>query len=165
MAQIGFGGGCHWCTEAVFLSLKGVDSVRQGWISGHGKARDFSEAVLVRFAGEYISLKTLIEVHLRTHSSTSSHSLRSKYRSAVYVFSEAQAVEVLRTLAELQPFFGSPVITEVIPFRALRENDEQYLDYYGRNPGAPFCRTWIDPKIQLLHERFPTAVSLKKTQN
>ena len=83
--SIGLGGGCHWCTEAVFLNLKGVVRVEQGWISASG-AVEFSEAVLVHFNPEKISIKDLIAVHLHTHKSTSSHSMRSKYRSAVYTF-------------------------------------------------------------------------------
>ncbi len=84
MQRVGFGGGCHWCTEAVFQSLRGVESVEQGWIKSDPPFDTFSEAVIVAFDTLVISLEVLIDVHLRTHASQVDHSFRSKYRSAVY---------------------------------------------------------------------------------
>ena len=83
--KIALGGGCHWCTEAVFQSLIGVERVEQGYVASTGNNNSFSEAVIVHFNTERISLKTLIEIHLHTHKSTSNHSLRERYRSAVYL--------------------------------------------------------------------------------
>src|SRR3954451_12716902 len=84
--KIGFGGGCHWCTEAVFLSLKGVEQVEQGWIASQPPYDAFSEAVVVTYDPLVITLTDLITIHLHTHASTSNHSMRQKYRSAVYWF-------------------------------------------------------------------------------
>ena len=91
--KIAFGGGCHWCTEAVFQSLKGVKLVEQGYVASIKENNTFSEAVIVHFDSNSISLKTLIEIHLHTHKSTSDHSMRNKYRSAIYTFSEEQFKE------------------------------------------------------------------------
>jgi peptide-methionine (S)-S-oxide reductase len=90
LTKIAFGGGCHWCTEAVFQTLIGVEKVEQGWISSIEKNNTFSEAVIVHFNIEKIDLKTLIEVHLLTHKSTSNHSMIKKYRSSIYYFSNQQ---------------------------------------------------------------------------
>ena len=92
--KIAFGGGCHWCTEAVFQSIKGVLKVEQGFVASTKKNSSFSEAVIVHFEDSKIALKTLIEIHLHTHKSTSNHSMRSKYRSAIYTFSEVQNKKV-----------------------------------------------------------------------
>jgi len=89
-SKIGFGGGCHWCTEAVFQSLKGVRSVAQGFIASTEKNSSFSEAVIVFYDAAIITLKDLIEIHLHTHNSTSNHRFRKKYRSAVYYFEKRQ---------------------------------------------------------------------------
>ena len=83
MTKIGFGGSCHWCTEAIFQSLRGVREVLQGCIATDGD--DFSEAVIVAFDENEIALNDLVAVHLATHSCTSEHSMRRKYRSVVYV--------------------------------------------------------------------------------
>ncbi len=84
--RIGLGGGCFWCSEAVFQNLRGVAQVAQGFIYSHPPHDSLSEAVLVDFDPAQISLADLIEIHLRTHASTSQHSMRQKYRSAIYAF-------------------------------------------------------------------------------
>jgi len=95
LTKVAFGGGCYWCTEAVFQSLIGVEKVAQGFISSEGKNDSFSEAVIVYF-NEKITLKTLIEIHLHTHKSTKEHSMRTKYRSAIYYFTKEQKKKVFR---------------------------------------------------------------------
>lgn len=87
--RIGFGNGCRWCTEAVFQSHRGVSNVAQGFIKSHAPHDSYSEAVVVLFDPGIIPLEVVIDVHLRTHSSMSSHKMRRKYRSAVYIFSDA----------------------------------------------------------------------------
>jgi peptide-methionine (S)-S-oxide reductase len=160
--KIGLGGGCHWCTEAVFQNLHGVVNAEQGWISASG-AVEFSEAVLVHFKPEKISLKVLIEVHLLTHKSTSNHSMRSKYRSAVYAFSSAQRLESEQIIKRLQKQFEDKLITKVYGFKEFKMSPEPYQNYYQKNPDKPFCKTYIHPKLQLLLRRFPNHV-LESTQ-
>jgi len=154
MDKIGFGGSCHWCTEAIFLSLKGVTEVQQGWIASDGSAADFSEAVIVIFDPAAISLATLIAVHLHTHSCTANHSMRSKYRSAVYTFTKGQAEDALRAIDTLQPEFEQPIITAVLPFKEFKLNRDEYLNYYYSNPDKPFCENIVSPKLKLLTQRF-----------
>jgi peptide-methionine (S)-S-oxide reductase len=160
--KIGLGGGCHWCTEAVFQNINGVVKVEQGWISASG-AEEFSEAVLAHFDPEKISLKVLIEVHLLTHKSTSNHSMRSKYRSAVYAFSTKQQLESQKILKLLQKEFDDKLITRVYGFEDFKMSPEPYQNYFQKNPEKPFCKTYIAPKLQLLLKRFPKHV-LESTQ-
>jgi len=99
MQRIAFGGGCHWCTEAIFQQLTGVNQVDQGWVSStHTDATTPSEAVIVHFDPAYISLDTLTEIHLFTHNATSNHIFREKYRSALYTFSDTQHQEAQNIL-------------------------------------------------------------------
>ncbi|MGY8914649.1 MAG: peptide-methionine (S)-S-oxide reductase, partial [Flavobacteriales bacterium] len=121
--KIGFGGGCHWCTEAVFLSLKGVDLVEQGFIAAKEPATSFSEAVVVSYNEDLISQKELITIHLHTHNSTAEHSLRSKYRSAVYVFDEREISEVKDILISIQKDFVDPLITQVLLFKNFKASE------------------------------------------
>lgn len=152
---MGFGGGCHWCTEAVFESLLGVTRVEQGWLAPAGGADKFSEGVLTEFEPDYIDLATLVAVHLHTHSCTSNHALRDRYRSAIYVFSATQAESTKNAIARLQVTdFDLPIITEVCLFGAFRGNEERYLHYGQRHAGQPFCERFINPKLMLLRERF-----------
>ncbi len=153
--RIGFGGGCHWCTEAVFESLRGVTRVAQGWLAPAHAATDLSEAVLIDFEPDLIGLSTLVAVHLHTHSCTSNHALRARYRSAVYALSSGQAEQATRAIAQLQRTdFQLPILTRVCRLGAFRGSDERYLHYGRRHAGQPFCERFIDPKLALLKARF-----------
>lgn len=152
--RVGLGGGCHWCTEAVFAALRGVISVEQGFIQADAPDDNFSEAVLLTFQPDKISLGALIEIHLRTHSSTSDHSMRRKYRSAVYVMDEVQAEAARRVLLEVGPKFNAPLVTRILPFRAFNASEERFQRYFEKNTGGPFCTTYIDPKLALLRREF-----------
>ncbi len=159
MERIGLGGGCHWCTEAVFQSLKGVSRVEQGCIAPGNDPNSFSEAVIVHYDGGLISLKDLIEIHLLTHKSTVTHSMRNKYRSAVYTFDSASHQESKSILNILQGEFTHPLITQVCRFGAFRPSDSRFHDYYYKNPKKPFCATYISPKLKLLMNKFSALVN------
>jgi peptide-methionine (S)-S-oxide reductase len=152
--KIGLGGGCHWCTEAVFASLKGIISVQQGWIASTGENNAYSEAVISEYDTEFITLQTLIAVHIYTHSATSQHRMRSKYRSAVYYFDDGDVAEIKDALTGLQHEFDKPLITQVLPFWGFMENIEEQLNYYYTDVDRPFCETYINPKLKMLLEKF-----------
>lgn len=152
--KVALGGGCHWCTEAVFLSLRGVIKVEQGFISQKGGESSFSEAIIVTYDPLEISLKDLIEIHLHTHQSTSEHSFRHKYRSAVYVFSKKDFDESTRVLKTLQTDFSRKLITKTFYFKAFKSSDEQFHNYYYSNPEKPFCKSYIDPKLKVLMTKY-----------
>ena len=101
LAKVGFGGGCHWCTEGVFQALRGVGQVEQGFLQSEAPADAWAEGVIVTFDPSVIGLTTLSEVHLRTHSATRARSPQSKYRSAIYVFEESQRHEAEQAIARL----------------------------------------------------------------
>jgi len=160
--KIGLGGGCHWCTEGVFSSLLGVTHVNQGWIASSGNNAAFSEAIEVFFDPNVITLSDLIKIHLYTHASTSNHSMRGKYRSAVYAYTDKQLVESNEILSRLQHDFDKPLITQAYPFVQFKENKVTFKDYYYSAPNRPFCQTYIQPKIKLLLARFNRHVNQDK---
>ncbi len=160
--KIGFGGGCHWCTEAVFQSLIGIEKVDQGFIASHKNESSFSEAVIVHFNPKQISLKDLIEIHLYTHKSTSEHSMRSKYRSAIYTFQKPQQEEVKNSMEEIQKSFDGTIITKVLSFASFKPSDENFQNYYYKNPEKPFCETYINPKLSLLRSKYKNVLNTEK---
>jgi len=162
LSKVAFGGGCHWCTEAVFQSLIGVTKVEQGYIASTDENSNFSEAIIVHFNAEDISLKTLIEVHLYTHKSTSNHSMRDKYRSAIYTYSDNQKNESSLMLNHFQENFENKLITKVLPFKAFNASREVIQNYYQKNPEKPFCETFINPKLRLLLQNFSQFVNSEK---
>ncbi|WP_296385036.1 peptide-methionine (S)-S-oxide reductase [Winogradskyella sp.] len=162
--KIGFGGGCHWCTEAVFQSLIGIIDVQQGWIASDGEHNTLSEAVIIDYDDTLIPLEVLIEIHLNTHKSTSEHSMRKKYRSAIYVFSKEEEEEnkIKNILEILQSKFENKLITQVLQFSEFKPSREAITNYYYKNPQKPFCETFINPKLKLLLERFNNYTDLNK---
>ena len=148
--RIGLGGGCHWCTEAVFQSLPGVGHVDQGFLRSIAPNESLSEGVVVHFDPAVIALADLVEAHLHTHASTSAHSMRHKYRSAVYAFDDAQARNARKAIADLQSQFDAPLITRVLPFVGFEASDARFRNYFASDPDRPFCRTHIAPKLARL---------------
>lgn len=162
MNKIALGGGCYWCTEAVFQSLRGVEKVEQGFVASDAANSTLSEGVIVYFDPEIISLEVLIEIHLLTHKSTSQHSMRKKYRSAVYSFSQIQQKEAQLALMKLQQMFGKRIITKVLPFKTFKPSEEQFTNYYYKDSQKPFCQNYIHPKLQLLLKKFKSSVDGEK---
>ncbi len=163
--KIAMGGGCHWCTEAVFQSLIGVSKVEQGFVASIDENSGFSEAVIVHFDDTQISLSTLIEIHLHTHKSTSNHSMRTKYRSAVYTYSKEQEEKVGSHLELLKSQFQDQLVTQVLPFGKFKPSREQIQNYYYDNPKKPFCESFINPKLQTLLSKFKKHTDLDKLKH
>jgi len=163
--KAGFGGGCHWCTEAIFAALKGVLSVQQGWIASDGDNDSFSEGVIIEFDTEVISYEVLIAIHLHTHSATSQHSMRGKYRSAIYTFSDADIAVAQQAINELQKDFEQLIITKVLKYSDFKLNREDSLNYYFSDPGRPFCETYINPKLRLLLKQFSDVMDSSKLEH
>ena len=161
--KIGFGGGCHWCTEAVFQSLIGVDKVDQGYAASNDENASFSEAVIVHFNPNEISLNILIDVHLNTHKSTLDHSMRDKYRSAIYTFSETQYEICTAILNAFQAVSKTRLVTKVLPFKTFTPSREAIQNYYQKNPEKPFCQTYISPKLNILRKTHSEYLKQKYT--
>jgi len=158
LEKIGFGGGCHWCTEAVFQQVKGVHGVDQGFVSSYGVENNFSEGVIVLFDPSITPLIELIRIHLNTHSSTSTHKMRFKYRSAIYTFSNSQEQETNEILKSLNSKFPSEIITKILAFAEFKPSAEEFRNYYLKDPEKPFCRVYIEPKIKNIRKEFPDLI-------
>ena len=85
MRKIGFGGGCHWCTEAVFQAIKGVCLVEQGFIASNGKNHSFSEGVIVHYDPKTISLYLLVEIHLNKNKPQEETKVEKNQHTALYL--------------------------------------------------------------------------------
>lgn len=162
MDKVGLGGSCHWCTEAIFQSLVGVVKVEQGFIAPKDDNDAFSEAIIVYYNPKEIELKDLIEIHLYTHKSTSEHSMRDKYRSAVYGFDNKTMLASNTLLNLLQEDFDQQLITKTVRFGAFKFSDNRFHDYYYSNPKKPFCETYIAAKLQVLLNKFSKHLILDK---
>jgi peptide-methionine (S)-S-oxide reductase len=165
LTKIAFGGGCHWCTEAVFQTLIGVEKVEQGWVSSTEKNNTFSEAIIVHFNVEKIALKILIEIHLLTHKSTKNHSMRIKYRSAVYYFSQHEKEKSQKIIKKLQFNFEDKIITQILEFKKFKSSIKEFQNYYQSNPDRPFCENYINPKLHFLLQNFSNHLRKSKVRH
>ncbi|MDF4204425.1 peptide-methionine (S)-S-oxide reductase [Maribacter sp. SA7] len=159
--KVGFGGGCHWCTEAVFMALNGVEKVEQGFISPKENPIDFSEAVIVHYNASKIDLKDLVAIHLDTHRSTENHSMRNKYRSAIYCFNREFIPVLMQIMTDKQEEYKGELITAILPFGDFRSSEERFHNYYFSDTEKPFCKTHISPKIKMLKEKYAKNLSAK----
>lgn len=155
--KVGLGGGCHWCTEAVFQALIGVANVQAGWLASIDDPLKFSEGVIVSFAPIEIDLETLIDIHTLTHSSSSNHSMRTKYKSAIYSFNELQLAEVTEILARKNNLLTDKLVVENLNYAGFKPVGENYENYYQNNSEGQFCTRYIEPKLKKIlkqHSQF-----------
>ena len=153
MTMAGFGGGCHWCTEAVFQPLAGVREVRQGFIAADPPDDGWSEAVEVVYDPERIALRDLVAVHLGTHASGSDHSRRGKYRSAVYLTGAGEQAACAALIDGFAAELETGLVTRALRHRGFRPSDARFHDYYRSGPERPFCQSYIAPKLARLRAR------------
>ena len=154
METIGFGGGCHWCTEGVFQALREVAQVDQGFIRSEVPWEAAAEGVIVGFDPAVISLATLIEVHLRTHSANGTYSPGGRYRSAVYVFTAEQRAVAELAIDQFASASREAPRTLVLAFVGFEPSEPRYRNYYRTDPQRPFCRRYIDPKLDFIRRHF-----------
>lgn len=168
LAHIVFGGGCFWCTEAVFRRLKGVASATPGYAGGKtanptyeevcsGKT-GHAEVVKIEYDPEVARLETLLELFFAMHDPTSKdrqgNDSGSQYRSAIFYETAEQKKAVQEFMKRIAGGFPKPIVTEVGKLGAFYPAEEYHADYYGKNPYQPYCALVISPKLRKLKEKF-----------
>lgn len=170
------GGGCFWCTEAVFQRLDGVKSVTSGYAGGlveHPTYKQIctgktghAEVIKVEFDPEKVSLETLLEVFWTTHDPTTLNrqgaDVGPQYRSAIFYWNEHQRVlaEKMKSELNLSGVFDSPIVTEITAFSNFYPAENYHQDYYNQNGMQPYCQFVVKPKVDKLKKHF--AEKLKK---
>ena len=100
---------------------------------------------------------------MHTHKSGSNHSMRSKYRSAIYTFSQEQQKEAEVLLDKIKVEFDYTIITQILSFCSFKESDALFKNYYYKNPEKPFCETFINPKLSFLLKEYSAFIHKEKT--
>ncbi len=169
-----FGGGCFWCTEAIFRRLKGVASVTSGYSGGKRPLPSYSqvttgstghaESVSILFDPKIISFDRLLDVFWATHNPTTKNQqgndVGTQYRSVIFYHNERQRGEALASMKRLEKeqIYKDHVVTEIVPFTEFYPAEEYHQSYYDSNPEYPYCNIIISPKITKLLEKFGTDV-------
>ena len=118
----------------------------------------------MQFDPEVIGLARLIDIHLHTHASTSQHSMRAKYRSAIYVNSLQQAHEANAILSDIQDAFSEPLVTRVLPLVGFKPSEPERRGYFEKNNGNQFCERYIEPKLKMLRDNYPHFIGRSKLE-
>jgi peptide-methionine (S)-S-oxide reductase len=170
LQTITLGGGCFWCTDAVFSRLKGVNDVTCGYCNGHVKQPSYeqvctgntghNEVVQVTFDASQISLKQLFGVFFGTHDPTTlnqqGNDIGTQYRSGVYYQSPEQQQVALDFMAELarEQVFKKPLVTEVVPLDNYWPAEGYHQDYFEQHPNTGYCAFVVEPKVAKLRKSF-----------
>ncbi len=157
------GGGCFWCTEAVYLEVRGVEKVESGYSGGHvpnptyrqvcSETTGHAEVVQVTFDPDLISYREVLEVFFATHDPTTLNrqgaDVGTQYRSAVFYHDEEQRQVAEEVIADLgsQGIWSDPIVTEVVPFERFYVAEDYHQNYFASNGYQPYCRVIIAPKV------------------
>jgi peptide-methionine (S)-S-oxide reductase len=172
-----FGGGCFWCTEAVFGELEGVVSVMPGYAGGLVKNPTYeqvcsgrtghAEVIRIEFKPSQIAFNDLLTVFFATHDPTTLNrqgdDVGTQYRSVVLYADEQQKQEAESRIRELNAAssFSRPIVTTIEPLTAFYPAEDYHQKFYARNPFQPYCQFTIPPKLAKLHKQFTTLLKAK----
>ncbi len=164
------GGGCFWCTEAVFDRVRGVLDVESGYANGHVDAPTYeqvcdgstghAEVIKVDYDPAVISLRQILEIFFATHDPTTlnrqGNDVGTQYRSAICYTNEAQKQVIDDLLREIgqDKLFGAPVVTEVEPLKSYWPAEGYHQDYFVNHPNQGYCAFVVGPKVDKFRKTF-----------
>jgi peptide-methionine (S)-S-oxide reductase len=169
LATATLGGGCFWCTEAVFQNLRGVTQVQSGYAGGHVENPTYeqvctartghAEVVQITYDPAVISYRDLLEVFFTTHDPTTpnrqGNDVGPQYRSVIFYHDAEQeriARDVIKSVNERR-IWNRAIVTEVSPLPTFYPAEAYHDDYFARNPGQPYCQVIIEPKVAKLRKQ------------
>ena len=161
------GGGCFWCTEAVFQEVKGVENVVSGYSGGNVPGKPtyreicsgltgHAEVVQITFDANVITYEDILVIFMTTHDPTTLNrqgaDRGTQYRSVIYYhdFKQKEIAEIV--IAELTQYYENPIVTELSKAVVFYEAEKEHQDFYKNNPDYGYCSFVIDPKLAKLRK-------------
>ncbi len=164
------GGGCFWCTEAVFLELKGVTKVESGYSGGKAANPSYeqvctgdtghAEVVQISYDPEVISYRQILQVFFTVHDPTTpnrqGNDVGSQYRSVIFYHDEEQRGTAERVTKEINEskIWGRTAVTELLPFEVFYKAEEYHQEYFRRNSSQPYCQLVVAPKVAKFRKHY-----------
>ena len=161
------GGGCFWCTEAVFQEVKGVEKVVSGYsggnVPGHPTYREIcsgltghAEVIQITFDSNVITYQDILIIFMTTHNPTTLNrqgaDRGTQYRSVIF-YHDVQQKEIAEiVIKELGQYYENPIVTEVSEAVTFYEAEKEHQDFYRNNPDYGYCGFVIDPKLAKLRK-------------
>jgi len=168
------GGGCFWCTEAVYVQVRGVTDVESGYCNGLTVAPTYeqvctgrtghNEVVRLVYDPAQVSTRELLEVFFLIHDPTTlnrqGHDVGTQYRSGIYFTTPEQAKVAQTLMAELTAAnaLGQPIVTEVLPLANYSAAEDYHQDFFARNPTQGYCLAVAAPKVAKFRQTFARLV-------
>lgn len=165
-----FGGGCFWCTEAIFDMIKGVESVMPGYAGGAIRNPTYeqvssgttghAEVIKIVYDPQLVTFRDLLEVFFSTHDPTQlnrqGNDYGTQYRSAVLYANESQKQETQKFIQELtdEKVFDAPIVTTLEPLTEFYEAESYHRDYFKNNPNQGYCMVVINPKVTKFKQKY-----------
>lgn len=164
------GGGCFWCTEAVFEGLKGVISVESGYAGGFVKNPSYrevcngttghAEVIQIRFSPDVISFEEILLIFFNIHDPTTLNQqgadVGTQYRSVIFYHNDTQkkiSESVIEKLTR-ESIFAKPIVTQIQGFTAFYKAEDYHQDYFANNPNAAYCSRVIKPKVDKFTKKY-----------
>jgi peptide-methionine (S)-S-oxide reductase len=161
------GGGCFWCTEAVFQKVKGVEKVVSGYAGGNAPGRPtyreicsglsgFAEVIRITFDEGILSYENLLVIFMTTHDPTTLNrqgaDRGTQYRSVIYYHDEVQERIAAEVLQEMQRYYSDKITTELSALPVFYEAEQEHQNYYRENTEQGYCSYVIEPKLAALRK-------------
>jgi len=156
------GGGCFWCTEAVFLNVKGVESVESAYTGGLRPNPNYesictgvsghAEVVDIEYDSELIKLENLLEIFFVIHDPTTLNQQGAdrgtQYRSVIYYSNDEEKVTAENSIQKAQTYFNEKIVTELSELGDVYRAEAYHQNYYNQNSSQGYCQVVIAPKLQ-----------------
>ena len=161
------GGGCFWCTEAVFQEVKGVEKVVSGYAGGNAPGRPtyreicsgltgHAEVIQITFDANVISYADILVIFMTTHDPTTLNrqgaDVGTQYRSVIFYHNNENKEIAEAVVKELAPYFDSKIVTEISEIPIFYEAEEYHQNYYRNNTNQGYCSYVITPKLNKLRK-------------
>ncbi len=165
-----FGGGCFWCTEAVFYMIKGVVKIVPGYAGGQSTNPTYkeicsglsghAELIMVEYDENLINYKDLLLVFFSSHDPTTlnrqGNDVGTQYRSIIFYNTEQEKKDIEEFISsELPQLWPNPAVTEVVPLDVFYPAEAYHHEYYRRNSAQGYCQMVISPKLNKLKKNYP----------
>ena len=174
LETIVLGGGCFWCTEAVYVKVRGVVDVESGYSNGQGPrpsyeqvcsgATGYAEVVKLQYDPAQVSTRQLLEIFFVVHDATQlnrqGNDVGTQYRSGIYYTTPEQkqvADDMIRELSQGKAF-GAPIVTEVQPLASYWPAEDYHQDFFEKNPTQGYCLAVAAPKVAKFRKTFASLV-------
>jgi len=172
--KLTIGGGCFWCTEAVFKLLKGVTKVESGYSGGlidNPTYREVcsgltghAEVIEVAYNPEEIAFEDLLRIHLSTHNPTTRNrqggDSGTQYRSIIFYRNAEEKTLAQSVIDEMKQVYNDPIVTELKAFAQFYKAEAYHQEYYSNNADESYCQAVIDPKLKKFKQLFKDKIRL-----